>query len=138
MGLRLDMGSWENHGDFIAADFVELLLADFHEVLSVVDDFPALLDGIGRENAHDGAVGDRFSRAALADDGQRFALVQVKADVSHRLHLTRVRAEGNLQIVYGKFYFLFFHGVLLSDTPKNPARAPCPAAAVIPRPSATD
>ena len=108
-GIEAGHGILEYHGDFVAADLVKILFADFHQILSVVDDLAALFDGVARENPHDGAVRHRFSRAAFSDDGERFSLVKVKTYVSYRLYFSSVRPERNFQRVYGEFYFFFFH-----------------------------
>ena len=94
MGFRLDRGSWKP----VAADLVEILLVDLHQVLAVVDDLAALGDGVLGEDAHDGSRRDGLAGTGLADDGQRLALLKVEADVSHRLDRTVVGAEGDDQV----------------------------------------
>ena len=88
---------------------MEFLFADFHKITTVVKDLAALFDGVAREYAHDGAVGDGLTRAALADDSERFALIKVERNVAHRLHVAVRGTERNLKVVYGKFFLLLLH-----------------------------
>lgn len=84
---------------------MELFLVDFQKVHAVVDDFAAFDYGVVCGDTDDGLVGYGFSAAGLADDGQRFSLIEVEADVSDGLHFARAGAEGYFQVFYFKFLF---------------------------------
>ena len=86
---------------------MEFLLGDLHEILSVVDDLAALFDRVIGKNAEHGARRDRFSRTALSDDGERFALIEFEADVADRLHLAVRGTERDAEIVDFQLDFLF-------------------------------
>ena len=99
-GVQGGKGVLKNHGDFIAPEAIEILLRNFQQILPVVENFAALSDGVACLNAQDGLGRDGFARAGFAHDGQRFALMQVKADAPHGLHLAGAGAEGNAQIAH--------------------------------------
>lgn len=105
MGFRLDMGSWEDHGDLVAADLVELLLGDFQKVLAVINDLSGLGEGIGRLDAQDGLGGNGLTGAGLAHDRQGLALCQVEIDATDSLNLTVAGTEGDPQVSYLQFRF---------------------------------
>ena len=79
-------GHWllENHRDVIAADAAHFALRLFHQVLTVVDDF-AVDNFAGRRGnqAQDGQRGHRLAAAAFADDGKRFARLNLEIQSVH-------------------------------------------------------
>ena len=99
----------KDHGDLVAADLVEPLFLDLHQILPVVDDLAALLDGVGREDAEDGARRDRLARPRFADDGERLSPVQVETDISDCLNVSGRRLERDDEIADGEFDFFVFH-----------------------------
>ena len=107
----VERGEWilEDHGDFVAADLVEVLFGDLHEILAVIDDLTALFDGVGGEDAEDGARRDRLARTRLTHDGERFALIELEADIADGLDLAVGRPEGDLEVVDLEFDFSVFH-----------------------------
>ena len=104
-GVQAGQRILENHGDFVAANLIEVILADLEQILAVVENFAVLDDRVAGQNAQDSLRGDGLTRAGLAHDGERLALVKVKADVPHRLHLAGDRAERNAQIANLQFLF---------------------------------
>ena len=97
-GVQGGQGVLEDHGDLIATDPVELVLADLQQVLAAVEDLTAIDDGVAGQDAHDGAAGNGLTGAGLTNDGEGLALVQIKADIPNGLHLTIAGPEGNSQI----------------------------------------
>ena len=99
----------EDHRDFVAAQTIEVVFANLQQILTVIEDFAALDDGIACEDAQNRLAGDRLAGTGFTDDRQRFALVQVKADVTDSLHLAARGAEGYAQIAHLQLLFFLFH-----------------------------
>ena len=74
-GLRLVMGSWEDHGHAVAAEAFELGFGEADEVGAVEGYFSGGSAGVGGQ-AHDGEGGHGFAATAFADEGQGFAAVE--------------------------------------------------------------
>ena len=71
----------EDHGDLAAADVFHLALAELQEITPAVERLAAGdLAGRDGDQAQDRHHGDGFSAAALADDRQGFALVEVEGN----------------------------------------------------------
>ena len=104
-GIQAGQGVLEHHGDFVAADMVEVLFADLQQVFSVIEDLAALHNGIGSGYAQNGLAGGGLARAGLAHDGQCLTLVQVEGDITNRLQLSVDGAEGDRQIFDLKLLF---------------------------------
>ena len=104
-GVKTGQRILEYHSYFVAAQFLEIFLGYLQQILSVVDDFSAFDDRVACQNAHYGAACNRLAAARLAHDCQRFALVQVKTDVTYGLHFAVLSAERNNQIFHFEFLF---------------------------------
>ena len=96
-GVQGAHGILEDHGDLVAADLVEVLLRDLQKILAVIDDLAALDDGVAREYAQDGFGGYGFAGTGLADDRQRFALIQIKIDIPNGMDASVGSTEGDRQ-----------------------------------------
>ncbi len=99
----------KDHRNLISAKLVELLLGNLHKILSVVDYLSAVFYRVACKYAHYGAVCDGFARTAFADDCQRFALVQIEADVAYGLNFSAVRLEAYFKVFNRKFNFSLVH-----------------------------
>ena len=104
-GIQAGQGVLKDHGDFVAADMVEVLFADLQQVFSVIEDLAALHNGIGSGYAQNGLAGGGLARAGLAHDGQCLTLVQVEGDITNRLQLSVDGSEGDRQIFDLKLLF---------------------------------
>ena len=96
IGIEAGHGVLEYHRDLIAAKLMEILLAHLEKILSVVYYLAAVDYGVAGKNAHYRPVGNGFSASGFADKGKSFSPVKVKADITHRLDLSRP--------VYGRRY----------------------------------
>ncbi len=88
----------ENHGQLVAAQRVEIILADFEQVLAVIDDFAVVDHRVACQDAHDGPRRDGLAAAGLTYNRQGLPFLQVEGDIPHRAHGAIVGAEGNLQV----------------------------------------
>ena len=90
----------EDHGDAVAADVADLVLVDLEEVFALEPDF-AVDDAAGRrrDEAQEGEGGDALAAAALADEADGLALVEVVADAVDRLDDAVVSEEVRLQVL---------------------------------------
>ena len=113
-GVQAAQGVLEDHGDLVPAQAVEVVLANLQQVLTIVKDLAALHNGVARQDTQNGLGGHGLAGTGLAHDGHGFALVQVKADVPHRLYLAGSGSEGDAQMAY--LQFLFHLTPLLSKT----------------------
>ena len=77
-GIQTGQRILEDHADLLAADAVELVLRDLHQILTFKHDGATFNNGVVGQNAHDGLAGDALAGAGLADNTQCFALIKVK------------------------------------------------------------
>ena len=91
----------------MTADLVEVVFLHLGQILAVIKDLAGFDNGVVGQNAHDGLDTDGFAGAGFADDGQRFAPIQIKADTSDSLHQTAVCTETDPQIPHGQDHVLF-------------------------------
>ena len=95
----------EDDGDLVAANFAELLLGHFVDLVAIephrAADQPA---GVGGQ-AHDGVGRDRLAGAGLADDAQHVALVHAEGHAVQRLDLARGGEEGQAFVLDFKNFF---------------------------------
>ena len=104
-GVQAGHGVLEDHGDLVAPNLVELLLADLQQVLAVIDDLAGLGDGVVGLNAQNCLGGHGLAGAGLAHNGQGLALGQVKVNTPNSLNLTVGGAEGDPQVAHLQFGF---------------------------------
>ena len=93
-------GVLENHCDFVAADFVEILFRDTEQVLSVINNLSALHHGIAGEDAENGLGCDGLTGTGLAHNRQCLAGMQVEGNVTNGLYFSLSRFEEDGQIFY--------------------------------------
>ena len=93
----------EDHRDLVAADLSKVALVVVDEVLAAIEHRAAGMAGgrIGQE-LQDRQRRDRLARAALADQRQRLALVDVEGDVVDGERGAAVLVEGDLQPLDGE------------------------------------
>ena len=98
-------GVLEDDGDLVAANFAELLLGHFVDLVAVEPHRAAdQTSGVGGQ-AHDGVGRDRLAGAGLADDAQHVALVHAEGHAVQRLDLARGGEEGQAFVLDFKNFF---------------------------------
>ena len=100
----------KDHRDLVAAKLAEPLLAKAENVFAGELDRGGLGDrGALRKEAHHGAGRHGLARAAFADNGDGFALVQLKGHVAHGMHRAALDPEvdGNVAGVENEFPIVF-------------------------------
>ena len=78
----------KDHGDFIAADLMHILLGHLEEIFAVVEDLAALHDRVSRKDSQNRLGRDGLSRTRFAHDCKRFSALKVEGDLADRLHRT--------------------------------------------------
>ena len=98
-GVEGSAGFLEDVGNFLAADFTQLLAGGGHDVAALIPDLAS--DGAGgerREQAGEGEGGGGFAAAAFTDDGESAAGVELERDAADRGHIVRMGVEGDAEV----------------------------------------
>ena len=103
-GIHAGHGVLENHGDFLAADGLHLLLRRIDNIVFAQADGALHDPGRGhRVELHDRLGGDGLAAAALTDDGEHLPLIHMQGDAAHGLHFARIGVKGDVQVVDLKY-----------------------------------
>ncbi|MNL08624.1 hypothetical protein D3C87_1293520 [compost metagenome] len=94
----------ENHGDFRATDFVQLVDRQAYQLASTILR-RALNDAVGSQEAHDAHHGLAFAGAGFPDDSERFTLLYVEIDTFDGVDRAVWRGKIDLEIADGENVF---------------------------------
>ena len=85
----------EDHRDLVTAELVHILLGDLEKILTVVENFTVLVNGVNRGNTHNCLRSNRLTGTGLTNNCKSLSLVKIKGDVSYSLNLSCIGTEGH-------------------------------------------
>ena len=89
----------KDHRNATPVQIPALVVCHLQQVLAVKQQFARHDLARGAvDQVHDGRSGHRFTRSGFAQNGQRFAAIQMPADIAHRMNRALCRMEIDRQV----------------------------------------